>query len=82
MVSECPRPSICTISVTAEFRRCFLYDEFTIAHGTVWSCSPAISSIGPRSGFLLLTLTSVQGLRFADAAWKIGAPAPATAKAS
>ena len=79
---ECPRPSSRTISVTAEFRRCFLYEAFAIAHGTVWSCSPAMSSIGPRSGDLVLTFTSVQGFRLADAAWKIGAPDPATANAS
>ena len=36
-------------------------------------------SSGPRSGFLLLTLTSVHGLRFAVAAWNSGAPGAGTA---
>jgi len=35
IVSECPRPSIFTISVTASFRFSLLYDAFAIAHGTV-----------------------------------------------
>jgi hypothetical protein len=35
-------------------------------------------SSGPRSGFLLSTLASVQGFRFAFAAWKIVFPDPAT----
>jgi hypothetical protein len=34
---------------------------------------------GPRSGFLLLTFTSVHGLRFAVAAWNSGRPAAGTA---
>jgi hypothetical protein len=32
----------------------------------------------PRSGFSWSTLTSVQGLRFAVAAWKSGLPGPGT----
>ena len=39
-------------------------------------------SSGPRSGFLLLTFASVQGLRLAVAAWKIGLPEAGTAYSS
>jgi len=53
-----------------------------MAHGTVLSFSPEMISSGPRSGFLLLTLASVHGLRLAVAAWKSGAPGAGTAKAS
>ena len=68
MVSECPRPDILTISVTPLLRFCCLYDAFAIAQGTVWSESAETISIGPRSGFVVLTFASVHGLRFADAA--------------
>jgi hypothetical protein len=50
-----------------------------MAHGTVWSCSPLMSSGGPRSGLSVSTLASVQGLRFAVAVWNSGAPDAATA---
>jgi hypothetical protein len=53
-----------------------------MAGGTVWSRSPEMISSGPRSGFLLSTFASVQGLRFAAAAWKTGSPAPGTANFS
>src|SRR5437660_12508281 len=33
---------------------------------------------GPRAAFVVSTFTSVHGLRFATAAWKIGAPGPGT----
>src|SRR6476661_3352438 len=35
-------------------------------------------SSGPRSGFFASTLASVQGLKLAAAAWKIGSPDPGT----
>jgi len=63
-------------------RFCFLKEALTIAHGTVWSFSPEMSRSGPRSGFLVSTFASVHGLRFAVAAWKIGAPGAGTAKDS
>jgi hypothetical protein len=44
----------------------------------VWSFSPEISSIGPRSEFLLSTFASVPGFRLPIAAWKSGIPAPRT----
>jgi len=47
--------------------------------GAVWSFSPEMISIGPRSGFMVSTLASVHGLRFAAAAWKIGTPDAGTA---
>src|SRR6266852_3047557 len=78
IVSECPRPGILTISVTPWLRFCFLYAAFAIAHGTVWSESAEMISIGPRSGSVELTLASDQGLKFADAAWNSGSPAPGT----
>ena len=53
-----------------------------IAHGTVWSFSPEISSSGPRSGFSVSTLTSDHGLKFAVAPWNSGAPAAGTANCS
>src|SRR5205814_317689 len=65
-------------SVSPELRRCCLYEALTIAHGTVWSLSPEMSSSGPRSERLLLTFASVRGLRFAVAAWNSGAPEAAT----
>jgi len=37
----------------------------------VWSWSPSMMSRGPRSGFFVSTLASVQGLRFAAAAWNL-----------
>ncbi len=37
---------------------------------------------GPRSGFLELTFASVQGFRFAVAAWNSGAPAAGTANSA
>jgi hypothetical protein len=80
MVSACPRSLIFTISVIASsLRRSRLNDELQIAHGTVWSLAPAMISSGPRSGFLVLTLTSVYGLRLAVAAWNSGSPAAGTA---
>ena len=66
-------------SVTPSLRFCFLNDALAIAHGTVWSFSPEMISSGPRLGFLLSTLTSVQGLKFAVAAWNSGAPGAGTA---
>src|SRR5688572_16367576 len=76
MVSACPRPVILTISVTPLLRFCFLKDAFAIAQGTVWSASAETISIGPRSGFAESTFAAVQGLKFAEAAWKSGSPAP------
>ena len=67
-------PAISTISVTPSLRFCFLYEALAMAHGTVWSFSPEMISSGPRSGFLVLTLTSVHGLRLAVAAWNSGTP--------
>src|SRR5215468_3198577 len=72
IVSECPRPSILTISVTPGLRFSLLYAAFAIAQGTVWSESAEMISIGPRSSFLELTCASDQGFKFADAAWKSG----------
>jgi len=51
---------------------------FAIAHGTVWSFSPLMTSSGPRSGFFLSALVSLRGLMLANAAWKTGTPEPAT----
>src|SRR2546421_2923715 len=82
IVNEWPRPFISTISVTPGLRFSSLYDALATAHGTVWSRSPEMMSSGPRSGFLVSTLASVQGLRFAAAAWKIGSPEPGTANSS
>src|SRR5215831_24639 len=82
IVSACPRPGILTISVTPVFRLCFLYDAFAIAHGTVWSESAETISIGPRSRFFVSTFASDHGLKFADAAWKIGSPGPGTEHSS
>ena len=48
----------------------------------MWSFSPTRISIGPRSGFFVSTFASVHGLRFADAAWKMGTPEPGTEYAS
>jgi hypothetical protein len=56
-----------------------LYDELAIAQGTVWSFSPEMINRGPRSGFFVSTLASLQGFRFAAAAWKTGSPEPGTA---
>src|SRR2546428_14175575 len=53
-----------------------------MAHGTVWSFSPEMMSSGPRSGFSVLTLTSVHGLTFAAAAWNRVAPGAGTANVS
>jgi hypothetical protein len=53
-----------------------------MARGTVWSFSPETISNGPRSGFSVSTLASVQGLRLAVAAWNSGAPEAGTAYAS
>src|SRR5215813_13800564 len=78
IVSACPRPGILTISVTPLLRFSFLYEALAIAHGTVWSESAETISMGPRSGFVKLTLASDHGLKFADAAWKRGSPAPGT----
>ena len=55
-----------------------LYAALAIAGGTVWSFSPTMISSGPRAGFFVSTFASVQGFRFADAAWKIGTPEPGT----
>ena len=52
-----------------------------MAHGTVWSSSPETISSGPRLGFLLSTLASVQGFRLAAAAWKSGSPGPGRRRA-
>src|SRR5205085_5976608 len=82
MTSACPRLGISTISVTPSLRFCLLYEAFAIAQGTVWSLSPEMISSGPRSGFLLSTFASVQGLRLAVAAWKRGTPDAGTAKVS
>src|SRR5829696_282330 len=71
MVSAWPRPGISVISVTPSLCACFLYCALATAHGIVWSFSPLMISTGPRSGFLVSTLASVHGLRFAAAAWKI-----------
>src|SRR5690349_9772640 len=80
MVSACPRSFSFTISVTASLlRRSRLNDELQIDHGTVWSSAPATIRSGPRSGFLVLTFTSVHGLRLALAAWNNGRPAAGTA---
>ena len=80
MVSAWPRSLSFTISVTESLlRRSRLNDELQIAHGTVWSSAPATMSNGPRSGFLVLTFTSVHGLRLAVAAWNSGSPAAGTA---
>ena len=49
-----------------------------MAHGTVWSFSPAMISIGPRSGFLVSTLSCDQGFRLAAAAWNSGLAGPGT----
>ena len=68
IVSEWPRFGISTISVMPSLRFCFLKDACAIAHGTVWSFSPAMTSSGPRSGFSLSTFASVHGLKFAVAA--------------
>src|SRR5207253_2341763 len=51
-----------------------------MAHGTVLSFSPEMMSRGPRSGFTVLTLTSVHG--FTVAAWNSGAPDAGTANDS
>jgi hypothetical protein len=59
-----------------------LYEAFAIAQGTVLSFSPEMMRRGPRSGFLVSTFASVQGLRFAVAAWKSGAPDAGTANVS
>jgi hypothetical protein len=80
IVSACPRPGISTISVTLLLRFCFLYDALAMAQGTVLSFSPLTMSSGPRFGFLLSTLASVHGFRFAVAAWKSGRPEAGTAK--
>jgi hypothetical protein len=50
MVSACPRPGIFSISVTPWLSCCCLKEALAIAHGAVWSRSPAMSSSGPRSG--------------------------------
>jgi hypothetical protein len=50
-----------------------------MAQGTVLSSSPEMISSGPRSGFLVSTFASVQGLRLAAAAWNRGLPAAGTA---
>ncbi len=83
IVSAWPRPLISMISVTASLLcSCFLKDALVIAHGTVWSFSPEMSSSGPRSGFSVSTLTSVHGLKLAVAPWKSGLPAAGTANSS
>src|SRR5260221_2032845 len=79
MVSECPRPGISRNSVTAGLFCCNLYAAATTVNGTVWSFSPAMSRSGPRSGFQVLTRSSVQGLRLAAADWKKVVPEPGTA---
>jgi hypothetical protein len=45
-------------------RFCFLYAAFAIAQGTVWSESAETISIGPRSGFVELTVASDHGFKF------------------
>src|SRR5262245_56050443 len=78
IVSEWPRPGIFTISVTPSFSLSCLYEALAMDHGTVWSESAEMISIGPRAGFFVSTFASVHGLRLAAAAWKSGSPAPAT----
>src|SRR6266702_2806146 len=51
-----------------------------MAGGAVLSFSPEMISMGPRSGFLLSALASVNGLRLAVAAWNSGVPEADTAK--
>src|SRR5579859_1770691 len=68
IVKAWPRPLISTISVTPGLRFCRLNEAFAIAHGTVWSFSPEMMSKGPRSGLIVLTFASVQGLMLAPAA--------------
>ena len=78
IVSEWPRPGILLISVVPELRLWRLNAALASDHGTVLSRSPSMISSGPRSGCFVLTLASVQGLMFANAAWKIGFPGAAT----
>ena len=78
MQSEWPRPSNSNTSVTPSLCFSRLNDALAIAYGTVWSFSAATTSIGPRSGFFVSTLSSVHGLRFALAAWKSTLPGPGT----
>ena len=82
MVRACPRPGILTISVTPGLRCWRLNEALEMAQGTVWSISPDVISSGPRSGFLVSTLASVQGLRLAAAAGNSGTPEVGTAKVS
>jgi len=51
-------------------------EALATAQGTVWSFSPEMISIGPRSAFFVSTLASVHGLRLALAAWNTGVPEP------
>jgi len=55
-----------------------LKDALAIAHGTVWSFSPEMISIGPRWGWSFTTVASVPGLMFANAAWNRILPVPGT----
>ena len=64
MTSACPRLGSSTISVTPGLRFCLLYEPSAMAPGAVLSFSPQTMSSGPRSGFLVSTLTSVHGLTF------------------
>ena len=68
--------------MTPSFRFCRLNEALAIARGTVWSFVPEMISSGPRSGFLVSTFASVQGLRLAVAAWKSGAPGAGTENCS
>src|SRR6266478_4684366 len=63
IVNACPRPDIFTISVTSLLRFSRLKDAFAIDGGTVWSSSPEMIKRGPRTGFLVSTLSSVHGFR-------------------
>ncbi len=80
MVSAWPRFGISVISVTLVFFCCCLNEALAIDQGTVLSFCPEMISSGPRSGFSVSTLASVQGFRLAAAAWKSGAPEAGTAK--
>src|ERR1700733_67829 len=65
MVSECPRPGKSIRSLTAwEWRYCLSVD-LVMASGTVWSWPPITSSSGPRSSFLVWTLSGECREKFA-----------------
>ena len=57
----------------------YLSVPLTTETGTVLSFSPEMSRRGPRWGLWMSTLSSVQGLKLANAPWKSGLPGAGTA---